>query len=65
MTYYLHILSKDGLQKLCNSQDGNKKELSRLMGEGWIVQQTQEFTNLETAIRTRRQIAECMKDITR
>ena len=53
MIYYINVLSKNGVQRLCNSQTGNEKELNRLLTDGWIVQHKQEFTNLELARRTR------------
>lgn len=53
MIYYINVLSKNGVQRLCNSQTGNEKELNRLLTDGWIVQHKKEFTNLELARRTR------------
>jgi len=53
MTYYLNVLSKNGVQRLCNSQTGNEKELNRLLTDGWVLQHKKEFTNLDLARRTR------------
>lgn len=58
--FYLHILSRDNTQRICTSDSTKEGELNRLKTEGWIVQDTKEFTNLELAVRTKKLLEETL-----
>ena len=60
MKFYLHILSRDGNQRTCTSDSENDKQLKRLMTEGWIIQDTKEFTDIRTAHRTKQLIEQSL-----
>jgi len=52
--YYLHVLSRNGFQTICTSEDENKKKLNRLQTEGWILQDTKEYTDINIAFTQKR-----------
>jgi hypothetical protein len=54
--FYLHILSRNGQQITCTSDEENEKKLNRLTTEGWLLQDTKEFTDIKLAYKTKAQI---------
>jgi hypothetical protein len=51
--FYLHILSKDGHQQIVTSDTERDRKLKQLQTEGWIIQDTKEFTDIKLAHKTK------------
>ena len=54
--FSLHILSRNGQQTTCTSNEENEKKLKRLQTEGWLIMDTKEFTDIKLAYKTKAQI---------
>jgi len=60
--FFLHILSKNGQQQVCTSDSENNKKLQKLQTEGWLLQDTKEYTDIKLAY-TQKRILEQTLDI--